>query len=249
MRSPRPIRCRRAPASVARNLKEALAKAGIDSSSVQDPQSQHPEDGSSAVPKKRPKKKKAKELSQADQAAWDAVRAEAAKARAAARPVQKPARSDGKPTVTRRIPPAEIEPGIVVRLDPARLLRDSRVVHTQDPPTPRAGPFVCVKVEGNTTTWAGLTGQGRHERLRIHEKWRLGGWKRWSREWGDDGAGGQYLTDAANVWIGPREVFSAASRQPQLDAEEAARISEEGVLAILTEIARNRHRRHRCWEA
>jgi hypothetical protein len=234
--------------SLARNLKEALAKAGIDSQPAQDPQSATAADAAPGAPRKRRKSKKPKEPSRADQAAWDSARAAAAKARAAGEPRQKASERDGKPTITRRIAPEEVEPGVVVRLDPARLLRDSRVVHTQDPPTPRAGPFVCVKVDGDLTTWAGLTGQGRHERLRIDEKWRLGGWSRWSREWGDDGSGGQYLTDAANLWIGPRETFSAASRQPQFDREDQARISEEGVLAILVEIARNRHRRHRCWE-
>jgi hypothetical protein len=229
-------------------MKEALAKAGIDSTSLKSPPGPRADNGLTR-PAKKSRKPKANQHSDADRAAWDAVRDKAAKAREAAREERKAARRNGKPTITRRIPPTEIEPGVVVRLDPAHLLRDGRVIHTQDPPTPRAGPFVCVKVEGDTTTWAGLTGQGRHERLRIDEKWRLGGWKRWSRMWGEDGSGVQYLTDAANVWIGPRAAFAAASRQPQHGTEEEPRITEEGVLAILVEIARNRHRRHRCSEA
>ncbi len=136
----------------------------------------------------------------------------------------------------------EIKPGIVVRLDPKVLLADNRVCHTQDPPVSRAGQFVCVAIEAETSTWAGLTTQPRKERLGLRGEWRSGGYKRWRFV-------DQYLTDGASVWHGPNDVFAAASWQEvsATGGRNRARLSEEGLEAVRTEIELQRHRRHRSF--
>lgn len=137
----------------------------------------------------------------------------------------------------------EIEPGIVVRLDPAVLIADSRVCNTQDPPVSRVGLFVCVGVEGDVSTWAGLTTGGRRERLAIKPEWRSGGYKRWR-------FAPQFLADGASVWRGPNEAFAAASWQEvsASGGRNRARLSEEGLAAVSKEMEEQRHRRHRSCE-
>jgi hypothetical protein len=145
----------------------------------------------------------------------------------------------------------EVEPGVVVRLDPAILLEDSRVCHTQDPPVSRPGPFVCVETEGDTSTWAGLTTTDKKSirpsraagapvgRLALKQEWRSGGARRW--RFAD-----QLLADGASVWRGPNEVFVAASWQEvKVRSPNRARLSEEGLDAVRIEIELQRHRRHR----
>jgi len=138
----------------------------------------------------------------------------------------------------------EIEPGIVVRLDPAVLLKDGRACHTQDPPVSRAGPFVCVATEGDISTWAGLTTtELRKDRLPLKPEWRSGGTKRWR-------FAAQFLTDGSSLWRGPNEVFAAASWEETAASggRNRARLSEEGLDAVRIEIELQRHRRHRSCE-
>lgn len=148
----------------------------------------------------------------------------------------------------------EIEPGIVVRLDPAILVADSRVCHTQDPPVLRAGPFVCIAIEGETTTWAGFTTTDKKSirpssaasapvgRLAIKPEWRSGGTKRWR-------FAAQFLADGASLWRGPKDVFAAASWQEiKTRSRSRARLSEEGLEAVRIEIELQRHRRHHSCE-
>jgi hypothetical protein len=137
----------------------------------------------------------------------------------------------------------EIEPGIVVRLDPAILIEDGRVCHTQDPPVSRAGPFICVAIEGEISTWAGVTTtELRKDRLALRPEWRSGGTKRWR-------FAAQFLADGASVWRGPKEAFAAASWQEiKTRSRNRACLSEEGLDAVRTEIELQRHRRHRSCE-
>ena len=127
----------------------------------------------------------------------------------------------------------EIEPGIVVRLDPAILLGDSRACHTQDPPVSRPGPFVCVEIAGDISTWAGLTTTDKKSirpsraagapvgRLALKQEWRSGGTRRWR-------FAAQFLADGASVWRGPKEAFVAASWQEvKPRSPNRARLSED----------------------
>lgn len=149
----------------------------------------------------------------------------------------------GRKTPTACIGADEVEPGIVVRLDPAILIADSRVCHTQDPPVTRAGPFVCVATEGEITTWAGLTTtEMRRDRLALKPEWRSGGTRRWR-------FAAQFLADGASIWLGPKEAFVAASWQELKTRDRnRARLSAEGLDAVAIEIELQRHRRHRTCE-
>ena len=152
------------------------------------------------------------------------------------------------PIAPRTIGVDEIEPGIVVWLEPAILLEDSRVCHTQDPPVLRRGPFVCVATEGDRATWAGLTATDLEGvrpskaagspvgRLAIKPEWRSGGWRRWRSD-------PQFLTDGSSLWRGPREAFVKAS-----GPGKPGRLSPDGLHSVRTEIELQRHRRHRACE-
>ena len=132
----------------------------------------------------------------------------------------------------------EIEPGLVVFIDPAVLAADSRVSHTKDPPTPRPGPLVCVSVDGATSEWMPITTEWRSEPLAIPREWCSGGHPQWLRD-------AQYLQDGANIWRGPHAVFVAASRQELTGRSDRARISEDGLAAIHREAETQRQRRDR----
>ena len=149
----------------------------------------------------------------------------------------------------------EIAPGIVVRLDPSVLLEDERVCHTQVPPVNRPGPFLCVEVEGEMTTWAGLTTTDKKSvrpthsagrpvgRLALKQEWRSGGPRRWR-------LADQFLADGASLWRGPKEVFVAASwQEAKVRTPNRAYVSEEGLDAVRIEIELQRHRRHRTCES
>jgi hypothetical protein len=155
-------------------------------------------------------------------------------------------RSIGPPWVDRStecIEASEIEPGIVVRLDPAILIEDGRVCHTQNPPLTRPGPFVCVAVEGDLTTWTSVTETPlRRDRLPLQREWRSGGTKPWR-------LAAQFLADGAALWRGPKEAFVAASWQEiKTRSRSRAYLSEEGLDAVRAEIEAQRHRRHRSCE-
>jgi hypothetical protein len=160
----------------------------------------------------------------------------------------------GKKNPTGPIDIEEIAPGIVVRLDPAILLKDERVCHTQDPPVNRPGPFLCIEVDGEMTTWAGLTTTDKTSvrpthsaskpvgRLALKQEWRSGGPRRWR-------LADQFLADGASLWRGPKDVFAAASWQEvKLRTPNRAFVSEEGLDAVRIEIELQRHRRHRTCE-
>jgi hypothetical protein len=136
------------------------------------------------------------------------------------------------------IGPDEIEPSLVVFMDPAAFVADGRVSHTQDPPISRPGPFVCVSVDGEVSEWMPITTEERSERLAIRREWCSGGHPQWLRV-------AQYLNDGANVWRGPHEAFIEASRKELTDPLNGARVSVDGLAAIHEEAEAQRHRRDR----
>jgi hypothetical protein len=135
---------------------------------------------------------------------------------------------------------SEIEPGIVVRLDPERLIASGQVTNTQDPPVTRAGLFVCVFAGIQESTWAGMTTGARRERLEIPPEWRRGGRRQWQ-------LGEQFLTDGASLWHGDNRAFVAASWQELSFAvsRNRAYLTDEGLAAVRKEVAAQRRRRHR----
>ena len=136
------------------------------------------------------------------------------------------------------IDPDEIEPGLVVFMDPAVFAADGRVSHTKDPPTSRRGPFVCVSVDHEISEWMPITTEERLERLAIGREWCSGGHPQWLRD-------AQYLNDGANVWRGPSEAFVDASRHELTSRSNRARVSEVGLAAIHEEAEAQSHRRDR----
>lgn len=132
----------------------------------------------------------------------------------------------------------EIEPGLVVFVDPQQLLADARVCHTKDPPTSRSGPFVCTSSGSGHSTWAPLTTEPRRERLLLEREWLSGGHRQWLR---DD----QYLNDGANTWTGPDDAFVTASHAELTGPSNRARVSATGMEAIQQEIHRQRRRQDR----
>jgi hypothetical protein len=209
---------------VARSLKEALSKAGI----APPPRQQDAAD--EAVPSAPPSESAGRETPK--------VGGEPTAEKQASAPIPK------APTPHRgRIDIDEIEPGIVVRLDPDVLIKSSHVINTQDPPVDRAGLFVCVESDGKVSTWAGMTTARRRERLELKPQWRRGGRQQWRR-------GEQFLSDGASLWHGDNRAFAAASWQEISYAisRNRARLSEEGLAAVRREVEAQRHRRHRSWE-
>jgi hypothetical protein len=136
---------------------------------------------------------------------------------------------------------AEISPGLVVFIDPRVLGEDERVCHTQDPPVTRSGPFLCIAHADDSSTWTPLTTEGRRERLELKRAWRSGGHPQWL-------AAAQFLNDGANLWHGPDTAFILASRQEATEEKGRARLSEEGLTAVLKEIEAQRSRRDRDCE-
>lgn len=209
---------------MARSLKEALSKAGI----APPPERQ---DAVAKEPLPAPPSEHRGQEAQKPQ-----VEAPAEKQASAPTPKATPPHRG-------RIDIGEIEPGIVIRLDPEVLIASSHVINTQDPPVDRAGLFVCVENDGKVSTWAGMTTARRRERLELKPEWRRGGRQQWRR-------GEQFLTDGASLWHGDNRVFVAASWQEISFAisRNRARLSEEGLAAVRKEIEAQRRRRHRSFD-
>jgi len=132
----------------------------------------------------------------------------------------------------------EIEIGIVAFLEPKILQQDRRVCHTQDPPVTRFGPFLCIAVEGESSSWSPVTTTPNPARLELSEKWRKGGQPQWLKE-------DQYLNDGANLWKGPNESFVAASFKERTDPTDRARLSPEGLRVVEQELEAQKGRRDR----
>ncbi|MGB7589201.1 MAG: hypothetical protein WBM00_10890 [Solirubrobacterales bacterium] len=211
---------------MARSLKEAFSKAGIA------PPPGQPDVAEDAAPRTAPSERRGQGTEKVK--AGPGLTAE----KKASAPIPKaPLPHRG------RIEIDEIEPGIVVQLDPAVLIASTHVINTQDPPVTRAGLFVCVESDDRVSTWAGMTTGKRRERLELKPEWRRGGRQQWRQ-------GEQFLTDGASLWHGDNRAFVAASWQEISYAisRNRARLSEEGLAAVRKEVEAQRPRRHRSWE-
>lgn len=132
---------------------------------------------------------------------------------------------------------SEIVVGLVAFLDQDQLNGDPEVHKSLPQRYGCLRPFVCVWSDRGESQWLPLTTKMRPERLRIERPWRSGGEVCWRI--GDE----HYLNDGANVYTGPSSRFVAASHSERTTARNRARLSSEGIAAILVEIERQRHRR------
>ena len=130
----------------------------------------------------------------------------------------------------------EIAVGLVAYLDQAMLSADTSVTDTYPQQSSQVRPFVCIALTGDQSTWAPLTTAFRVERVQILPTWRTGGQASWSGL-------SCYLNDGANLYIGPKLAFVAASYPEQTSRQSRSRMSADGIGAIQAEVERQRHRR------
>src|SRR5438876_945297 len=130
---------------------------------------------------------------------------------------------------------SEVVPGIVVFLDQEMVDSDDRVTRTQDLPTVKARLFVCYQAAAGSSEWAPITTQERRERLYLKPSWRTGGEPKCSGGYAQWLNADQYLADGANTYRGPLPAFVDASHLECSDADNRARLTQEGIEAVRSE--------------
>jgi hypothetical protein len=131
---------------------------------------------------------------------------------------------------------AEVAVGLVAWLNQHVLHADGRVLSTAPAGGERLAPFVCCYVSGDFSGWSAITSRRKPQRLELKPEWRSGGSTDWRRR-------GQYLNDGNNILEGPTAAFVDASTDEQTVSANRARLSLDGVAAVLKEIQRQAHRR------
>jgi hypothetical protein len=130
----------------------------------------------------------------------------------------------------------EVTVGLVAWLNQHVLHADDRVLSTAPAGGERLAPFVCCHVSGDRSGWAAITSRPKPQRLELKSEWRSGGSDDWRRR-------AQYLNDGNNILEGPTAAFVDASTDERTVPADRARLSSDGVAAILNEIHRQAHRR------
>ncbi|MDP1587179.1 MAG: hypothetical protein Q8M07_05525 [Prosthecobacter sp.] len=128
---------------------------------------------------------------------------------------------------------AEIAVGLVAYLDEAVLYQDPRIFCTSPQPSREVRPFICFRVEDGVSQWTPVTTQFKAFRLFLEPAWRWGGGRAWRQE-------RCYLTDGANVYIGPHAAFCTASEAENSRPRERAHLSADGVAAVLAVVEQRR---------
>jgi hypothetical protein len=130
---------------------------------------------------------------------------------------------------------AEIVVGLVLELDQVALEQSAEVHSTLPQVTdPRPGPFVCIEANGDGSCWSPLTRISRRERLRILKRWKTGGTPQWVND-------PTYLNDGANLYFcTAASILAACVEQSAAGARRA--VTTDGVAAIRTELAKQKHR-------
>lgn len=100
----------------------------------------------------------------------------------------------------------------------------------------RLAPFVCCYVSGDLSGWSAITSRPKPQRLETQAGVAAGGSTDWRRR-------GQYLNDGNNILEGPTPAFVDASSDEQTVSANRARLSLDGVAAVLKETQRQAHRR------
>lgn len=126
--------------------------------------------------------------------------------------------------------------GLVAWLNQHVLHSDDRVLSTAPAADERLAPFVCCHLSGDMSGWAAITSRPKPQRLELKPEWRSGGSSDWRRR-------GQYLNDGNNILEGPTAAFVDASTDEQTVPANRARLSSDGVAAVIKEIHRQAHRR------
>ncbi len=130
----------------------------------------------------------------------------------------------------------EVAVGLVAWLNQHVLHADDRVLSTAPAGGERLAPFVCCHLSGDLSGWSAITSRPKPQRLELKPEWRSGGSSDWRRR-------GQYLNDGNNILEGPTAAFVDASTDEQTVSANRARLSFDGVAAVLNEIQRQAHRR------
>lgn len=131
---------------------------------------------------------------------------------------------------------AEISAGAVAILDSTSLNENNDVSCGDDKQVFRSGPFLCVQVRDGKSAWVSLTSQrdARGLRLELQLEWRLEGSDIWRNS-------PQFVNDARKAFVGPNGAFvAAAANELPHRPHRRPRVSEAGVAAVLSEMARYR---------
>jgi hypothetical protein len=125
--------------------------------------------------------------------------------------------------------PQEVSPGAVAYFD-VGILNAATAILKPANPTTRNGPFLCLQVVGESSSWTALTWTGRPERLFIEKAWREGGTTAWQN-------GTPYVNDGAITYRGPNASFiAAAAVADTYRPETRQRVSTAGVAAAVAEV-------------
>lgn len=126
----------------------------------------------------------------------------------------------------------EIVPGIVAILEIRPLLDNKEIQRSPDDIPFRAGPFLCIQVVEDQSTWLNITTKKdpRGLRLELKPEWLLEGSDVWR-------SASQYLHDARKTFVGPNTAFVAAGvneipHRPHL----RPRVSQEALAAAISQI-------------
>ena len=129
---------------------------------------------------------------------------------------------------------AEILPGTVAILEAGPLIADPDVVYEDEQPGFRSGPFLCVSVDNEMSTWLHLTTKidKRSLRLEIKQEWRLDGSDKWRGE-------PCYVVDARKPFIGPlRSFITAGAKELPHRPHKRPHVASDGLAAVLAEMGR-----------
>lgn len=128
--------------------------------------------------------------------------------------------------------PEEIVPGIVAVLETQPLLSNADVQRSPDDIPFRAGPFLCIQVVGDQSTWLNITTKKdtRGLRVELRPEWLLHGSDVWREA-------PQYVHDARKTFVGPNKAFViAGANEIAFTKHQRPCVSADGIAAALAEI-------------
>lgn len=130
----------------------------------------------------------------------------------------------------------EIMPGVVAILETPALLGNNSVQRSLDDIPFRAGPFLCVQVVGDRSTWLNITTKkdARGLRVELKPEWLLDGSDIWR-------GASQYVHDARKTFVGPNSAFvTAGANEIEHTRYRRPRVSDEGVAAAMAGVRKFR---------
>jgi len=140
----------------------------------------------------------------------------------------------GLPTVA----PASIQAGDVIHFRQAPLAESTAVTFSKYVGDDKPRPHLCVVKNDHYSLWTSITSVRKDERLLIKKEWRTGGVPHWRM------SSAVWLYDGSFFIVGPTHLFCmAAQGLEMLDIGSRARITEEGMNAVLWEVFYQQKRR------